>query len=580
MKTARNSSSAKNAEKRKTEYFKGEKNLSITNYLTFAGGLGLLLYGIKLMGEGLELAAGSRLKHLLEKMTKNRFLAVLVGFLITTLIQSSSATTVMVVGFVNTGLMNLTQAIGVIMGANIGTTTTSVLVSLNLTGIAPIAIFIGAFMILFAKKNSLKYVGQALAGFGMLFMGMELMQNAMDPLKDSEVFRNWIINADNPLVGILIGAGVTGVIQSSAASVGILQALASQGLVPLSFAVYIIFGQNIGTCVTALLSTIGTKTNSKRTAVMHILFNVIGTVVFVVISTFLPFTKWIQAMSDNVMMQISLVHIIFNVVSTIIMFPFAGALVKLSCILVPDKKGKEDDGMHLQFIDERMLNTPPLAVVQVGKEVLRMAALARRNFDIASSDLINKEIKHFDEVNHTEKIINYLNHNITPVLVKINSLDLSYKDAKYIGRLFHVINDIERIGDHATNLEEAALSRVNENIELSEEGEKELKTMHSTVISLIDGSVDAFSEQNLSVQTAERLNSLEAQVDKMQETFEQAHIDRLNSHECTTRAGMLFINTITDFERVADHAINIAWSVQSKPKTKIPEVLPVTDTEN
>lgn len=414
----------------------------------------------------------------------------------------------------------------------------------------------------------------------MLFMGMELMQNAMDPLKDSEVFRNWIINADNPLVGILIGAGVTGVIQSSAASVGILQALASQGLVPLSFAVYIIFGQNIGTCVTALLSTIGTKTNSKRTAVMHILFNVIGTVVFVVISTFLPFTKWIQAMSDNVMMQISLVHIIFNVVSTIIMFPFAGALVKLSCILVPDKKGKEDDGMHLQFIDERMLNTPPLAVVQVGKEVLRMATLARRNFDIASSDLINKEIKHFDEVNHTEKIINYLNHNITPVLVKINSLDLSYKDAKYIGRLFHVINDIERIGDHATNLEEAALSRVNENIELSEEGEKELKTMHSTVISLIDGSVDAFSEQNLSVQTAERLNSLEAQVDKMQETFEQAHIDRLNSHECTTRAGMLFINTITDFERVADHAINIAWSVQSKPKTKIPEVLPVTDTEN
>ena len=313
---------------------------------------------------------------------------------------------------------------------------------------------------------------------------------------------------------------------------------------------------------------------------MHILFNVIGTVVFVVISMFLPFTKWIQAMSDNVMMQISLVHIIFNVVSTIIMFPFDGALVKLSCILVPDKKGKEDDGMHLQFIYERMLNTPPLAVVQVGKEVLRMAALARRNFDIASSDLINKEIKHFDEVNHTEKIINYLNHNITPMLVKINSLDLSYKDAKYIGRLFHVINDIERIGDHATNLEEAALSRVNENIELSEEGEKELKTMHSTVISLIDGSVDAFSEQNLSVQTAERLNSLEAQVDKMQETFEQAHIDRLNSHECTTRAGMLFINTITDFERVADHAINIAWSVQSKPKTKIPEVLPVTDTEN
>lgn len=545
--------------------------MGVTNYLSFAGGLGLLLYGIKIMGEGLELAAGAKLKILLEKMTKNRFLAILVGFVITTLIQSSSATTVMVVGFVNTGLMQLTQAIGVIMGANIGTTTTSILVSLNLTGIAPIAIFFGAFMMLFAKKNSIKHIGQALTGFGMLFMGMELMQDAMMPLRDSQVFRDWIINANNPFVGILIGAGVTGVIQSSAASVGILQALASQGLVPLSFAVYIIFGQNIGTCVTALLSSIGTKTNSKRTAVMHVLFNVLGTAIFLLITAFLPFTEWIAAISDNVMVQISAVHIIFNVVSTVLMLPFANFIAKLSCILVPDKKSKKDDGLNLQYVDDRMINTPPFAVAQVGKEVIRMAKLARDNFDIAAQDLINKEVTHAAAVDKTEEIVNYLNHHITPVLVKINALDLSYQDAKFIGRMFHVINDIERIGDHATNLEEAAQSRVDENIELSAEGERELREMHQASIKLIDGAIEAFAAQELDVETAARLNSLETEVDSMKEVFEQAHIDRLNKHECTTRAGMLFINTIIDFERVADHAINIAWSVKSKPKIEVSE---------
>lgn len=545
--------------------------MGVANYLSFAGGLGLLLYGIKIMGEGLELAAGAKLKILLEKMTKNRFLAILVGFVITTLIQSSSATTVMVVGFVNTGLMQLTQAIGVIMGANIGTTTTSILVSLNLTGIAPIAIFFGAFMMLFAKKNSIKHIGQALTGFGMLFMGMELMQDAMMPLRDSQVFRDWIINANNPFVGILIGAGVTGVIQSSAASVGILQALASQGLVPLSFAVYIIFGQNIGTCVTALLSSIGTKTNSKRTAVMHVLFNVLGTAIFLLITAFLPFTEWIAAISDNVMVQISAVHIIFNVVSTVLILPFANFIAKLSCILVPDKKSKKDDGLNLQYVDDRMINTPPFAVAQVGKEVIRMAKLARDNFDIAAQDLINKEVTHAAAVDKTEEIVNYLNHHITPVLVKINALDLSYQDAKFIGRMFHVINDIERIGDHATNLEEAAQSRVDENIELSAEGERELREMHQASIKLIDGAIEAFAAQELDVETAARLNSLETEVDSMKEVFEQAHIDRLNKHECTTRAGMLFINTIIDFERVADHAINIAWSVKSKPKIEVSE---------
>lgn len=537
------------------------------NIATLLSGLGLLLYGIKILGEGLELAAGAKLKVLLEKMTSNRFAAVLVGFVITTLIQSSSTTTVMVVGFVNTGIINLTQAIGVIMGANIGTTTTSILVSLDIGKYAPIAIGIGVFLSMLTKKTTKKHIGLAITGFGMLFLGMTLMKDAMEPLASSPVFSEWLMNANNPFVAILIGTVITAVIQSSAASIGILQALASQGLIPLHFAAYVIYGQNIGTCITALISSIGTKKNSKRTAVMHVLFNVFGTVIFIILTKLLPFTDWIESLTDNTMMQLSLVHIIFNVVSTLIMFPFADkVLVKLACLIVPDKKDSSEDDFKLQFVDNLMINTPPFAVAQVSKEVHRMAGLARQNFSIAAEDLLNKSCNHFDEVQHTEEVINFLNHNITPILVKINSLDLSYSDAKYIGRVFHVINDIERIGDHAQNLEEAAKSRVDEGIEISDEGEKELREMYETTLKLIDGSIEAFTAQILDNEKAEQLSEYEASVDDMQTEFEQSHIERLNAHKCNTRAGMLFINTITDFERVADHATNIAWSVSKKPK--------------
>lgn len=537
------------------------------NIATLLSGLGLLLYGIKILGEGLELAAGAKLKVLLEKMTSNRFAAVLVGFVITTLIQSSSTTTVMVVGFVNTGIMNLTQAIGVIMGANIGTTTTSILVSLDIGKYAPIAIGIGVFLSMLTKKTTKKHIGLAITGFGMLFLGMTLMKDAMEPLASSPVFSEWLTNANNPFVAILIGTVITAVIQSSAASIGILQALASQGLIPLHFAAYVIYGQNIGTCITALISSIGTKKNSKRTAVMHVLFNVFGTVIFIILTKLLPFTDWIESLTDNTMMQLSLVHIIFNVVSTLIMFPFADkVLVKLACLIVPDKKDSSEDDFKLKFVDNLMINTPPFAVAQVSKEVHRMAGLARQNFSIAAEDLLNKSCDHFDEVQHTEEVINFLNHNITPILVKINSLDLSYSDAKYIGRVFHVINDIERIGDHAQNLEEAAKSRVDEGIEISAEGERELREMYETTLKLIDGSIEAFTAQILDNEKAEQLSEYETSVDDMQTEFEQSHIERLNAHKCNTRAGMLFINTITDFERVADHATNIAWSVSKKPK--------------
>lgn len=540
--------------------------MTVENVIFFLAGMGLLMYGIKIMGEGLELAAGAKLKTLLEKMTSNRFFAVLVGFVITTLIQSSTATTVMVVGFVNTGIMNLAQAIGVIMGANIGTTTTSVLVSLNLSSFAPVTIAIGVMMLLFSKKSTVKHLGVAFTGFGMLFLGMYLMQSAMEPLQDSPVFRDLILKANNPVIGILVGAAIAALIHSSAASMGILQALASQGLIPLSFAVFIIYGQNIGTCVTSLISSAGTKTNSKRTAVMHALFNIIGTVIFVIISSLLPFASWIQSMSDNTMWQISLVHILFNVVSTIIMFPFANLIVKLSCIIVPDKKDEKENDFRMHFIDDLMINTPPFAVAQASKEIHRMALLARENFVKASNDLLSGKADHFDEIEHTEEVINYLNHGITPMLVKINALDLSYQDAKYIGRAFHVINDIERIGDHAQNLAEAAKARQDEGIELSPEAEAELHQMFETTLELLDGAIEAFTNQTLDNETAIQLNKLEASVDDMQRDYEQNHIDRLNRHVCSTQGGMLFINTVTDFERVGDHATNIAWKVSHKPE--------------
>lgn len=542
--------------------------MGFENIAMLLSGMGLLLYGIKILGEGLELAAGAKLKTLLEKMTKNRFFAVLVGFVITTLIQSSTATTVMVVGFVNTGIMNLTQAVGVIMGANIGTTTTSVLVSLDIGKYAPVAIGIGAFWTMLSKKSTQKNIGLAVTGFGMLFLGMSLMKTSMSPLAESELFKNWILSAENNYVlAIVIGAVTSAVLHSSAASIGILQALASKGLIPLSFAVYVIYGQNIGTCVTSLISSVGTKKNSKRTAVMHVLFNVIGTVFFIALSQFISFTSLIEKMCvDNTMLQLSMVHILFNVVSTVIMFPFAKYLVKLSCVIIPNKDDESENDFSMQYVDDLMINTPPFAVAQVAKEVYRMAMIARNNLELAGNDLLNNSIEHFEEIQHNEDVINYLNHHITPILVKINSLDLSYSDAKYIGRVFHVINDIERIGDHAQNLSEAAQSRNAENIQFSPEGDDELRKMFETTLALVDEAIESFMKQEITFEVASKVNTLEAAIDDMQETFEQSHIDRLNKHICDTKSSMLFVNTITDFERVGDHATNIAWAVFKKPK--------------
>lgn len=541
--------------------------MSVANILSMAGGLGLFLFGIRTMGDGLENAAGAKLKRMLEVLTGNRFLAVLVGFVVTAIIQSSTATTVMVVGFVNAGMMSLAQAVGVIMGANIGTTVTSLLIALNFSSVAAAAVLVGVILMLASKKTVVKNLGAIFTGFGLLFLGIDMMSDSMAPLRDSAGFMNFIVAVSDsplrPLFGILLGIVMTAVLQSSSASVGVLQTLAMQGLVPLKFSVFVLFGQNIGTCLTALFSTVGAKKNSKRAAVIHLLFNLLGTGMFILIALLTPYIEWIEKISSDPMAQIAISHIVFNVVSTVVLFPFAKLLVKLSCLIVPGKDDSESE-MHCRFIDDRLLNTPPFAVMQVSKEVARMAKLARDNFETSAHALINRSDKDLDKVMENEEIINYLNHHITSYLVKLNALDITDSDSDYIARVFHAINDIERVGDHAINLAEAAQHNIGEGLKFSDSAREELNQLCGSVVTLLERSMAAFDNQSLSDNEAKELSDLEEHIDDLTLECQDSHIFRLNRKECNTEAGMLYLNTITDFERVGDHAINIAFLARSK----------------
>ena len=541
--------------------------MSVANILSMAGGLGLFLFGIRTMGDGLENAAGAKLKRMLEVLTGNRFLAVLVGFVVTAIIQSSTATTVMVVGFVNAGMMSLAQAVGVIMGANIGTTVTSLLIALNFSSVAAASVLVGVILMLASKKTVVKNLGAIFTGFGLLFLGIDMMSDSMAPLRESAGFMNFIVTVSEsplrPLFGIILGIVMTAVLQSSSASVGVLQTLAMQGLVPLKFSVFVLFGQNIGTCLTALFSTVGAKKNSKRAAVIHLLFNLIGTGIFILIALLTPYVEWIEKLSPDPMAQIAISHIVFNIVSTVVMFPFAKVLVKLSCLLVPGKDDSESE-MHCKFIDDRLLNTPPFAVMQVSKEVARMAKLARDNFETSAHALINRSDKDLDKVMENEEIINYLNHHITSYLVKLNALDITDSDSDYIARVFHAINDIERVGDHAINLAEAAQHNIGEGLKFSDPAREELNQLCSSVVTLLERSMAAFDNQSLSDNEAKELSDLEEHIDDLTLECQDSHIFRLNRKECNTEAGMLYLNTITDFERVGDHAINIAFLARSK----------------
>ena len=543
--------------------------------MQLAGGLGLFLFGMKLMGDGLEMAAGSKLRGMIERLPKNKYMGALVGLVVTAVIQSSSATTVMVVGFVNAGLMNLAQAVGVIMGANIGTTVTGVMIAINLTAIAPLAVLIGVGMISFIKRNSVKHIGQIIAGFGILFMGMKMMSTAMEPLSESEVFTSLMTSFSNPLLGVLVGLVFTAIIQSSSASVGVLQALGAAGAITLPSAIYVIYGQNIGTCVTALISSVGTSKTARRTAVVHLMFNVFGAILFIVISMLFPFAELVQRIAPgSVMAQISIVHVIFNIVCTAIMLPLSSLLVKVACKVIPGSDPVKSSN-SLAYLDARILSTPPVAVAQLFKEVDRMGQLAKETLGMAMDALITQDNTKVDQIYENENTINFLNRGIAEYLVKINGLDLEDYDRQALGSMYHVISDMERIGDHSENLCELAQTLKKSKQKFSPWAVEQATEMRNRVEAMLEEALQMFASRETQPQMAADINRREEIIDDATQELKDLHIERLNQGKCSVVAGTVFMDMLTNLERIADHCTNIAYSMTNQKNHELQSTIPV-----
>lgn len=538
--------------------------MSLKELLLMFGGLALFLYGMKIMGEGLELCAGSKLRTLISKLTKNKYLGALVGFIVTAVIQSSSATTVMVIGFVNAGIMTLGQAVGVIMGANIGTTVTGLMMSIKISEIVPIAIFVGVLFIMFMKKNFYKNLGQIIAGFGMLFFGMSTMSDAMVPLRESEFFLNIISSFSNPAIGVLVGIGFTALIQSSSASTGVLISLASAGAISLPNAIFFIYGQNIGTCITAMISSIGASRAAKRTAVVHLSFNVVGSVLFILLTLFLPLTDWIQMLVPNsVQLQISMIHILFNVVSTALLLPLSELLIKIARKVIPGEDEAET-ALRMKYLDQRILGMPAMAVTQVIKEVERMCDLARLSYTYSMKAVMEKDSTMSAKVTENEEVIDFLNYNITQYLIKINALDIDDNDRLTLGALHHVVTDLERIGDHCENLCELSEQIIDETAPLSEVAKKELEEINKSVFKIINDSINMFMTNSYDAKLVNEINETEDNIDDLTQLSKENHIERLNKGKCTAASGAVFMDLLTNLERIADHCTNVAFCVYER----------------
>ena len=532
----------------------------------FAGGLGMFIYGMQIMSQGLENAAGNRMKSLLEVLTKNKLMGVALGALITAVIQSSSATTVMVVGFVNAGIMNLTQAIGVIMGANIGTTMTAWIVSmgewasfLKPSTLAPIAIVIGVIVMMVGKRRATKDIASIVVGFGLLFVGIENMSSAMSGLKDVPAFTNLFVQlGSNPILGILVGAGVTAIIQSSSASVGILQSLAVAGLIPFNSAVYIIMGQNIGTCVTAMLSSMGAKKNAKTAALMHLLFNIIGTVIFSVAS--IAFFKIVNPAWGNGMItatQISTVHTAFNIATTVLLFPFSNPIIKMAKKIGGIKKEEEND--TLLSLDDRMLNTPTIAIQATIAEVGHMGAKVKDTLEVAKRVLFTKKKEDIQILKEDEDIVDQYCSGITEYALKITGLQISDREHQHITRLVQVLSDMERISDYCENISEFAETMADRKLSFSEIGEAGLKQMLEVCVDSFRYAIDGFIEEDMD--KALLAIEKEREADRLEIELRSKHIKRLTKQECNTEAGIVFLDTLVCLERISDHARNIAEEV-------------------
>ncbi|EYE87366.1 Na/Pi cotransporter [Fervidicella metallireducens AeB] len=518
------------------------------------GGLGLFVYGMKLMGDGLQKAAGEKLKQILEVLTSNVIVGILVGTGVTAIIQSSSATTVMTVGFVNAGLMTLKQAAGVIMGANIGTTITAQLIAFKLTDIAPFILAVGAALVLFTKRKRSHDIGEIILGFGVLFVGMSMMEHSMKPLRTMPEFINLIDTLGrHKFLGILVGLGMTATVQSSSATIGILIALASGGTITLEVALPILFGDNIGTCATALLASIGTNKNAKRAALIHLIFNTIGTIIFML--AFPWILPLIKSLGGSISRQIANAHTMFNVANTIIQAPFVGLLVAFVNKLVPGEDKKENL-MVLEYIDERLIETPSIAVGQVVKEVVRMGKLASKNVNTSLKAFLYGNEDDIRSIYEIEEVINFLEREITGFMVSLYNTSLSESQSEIITSLFHVVNDIERIGDHAENLVELAQYKIENSLSFSEQAITEVKYMFEKVQSAVDNAIDAL--ENFDFKAAQSVIDIESKIDKLEKQLRKDHIDRLNKGICFPASGAIFLDIISNLERVGDHSNNIA----------------------
>lgn len=526
--------------------------------ISLFGGLGIFLYGMKMMGDGLENAAGDKLKGIFDKITSNPAKGILTGAIVTAVIQSSSATTVMVVGFVNAGLMNLFQAAAVIMGANIGTTITAQIISFKFDAIAPLFLAIGAAMVLFAKNRKAKEIGNIVLGFGILFLGLELMSAAMSPLAESDFFKNLILRLKgHTILGLLLGMVMTAVIQSSSASTGILVALASTGSLPFEVAVPILFGCNIGTCVTALIASIGTSRTARKAALIHLFFNVIGSLMFIPFVG--QFTDLVLLISPgttgaDVQRQIANAHTIFNIVNTFILVWFIKYLVALVNFLIPGEDEREE--MGLKYIDERLLETPVIAFGQTTNEIVRMATKAKENLELAMQGFNENSETLINKAYENERLINLLDHDITRFLVKLSNSELGEEQKSLVGAYFHAVNDIERIGDHAENIADLASEKIAKGLQFSDEAMKELMGMYKYTINALEISIECFKEYNK--EKAASIRGIEDRIDALEKELRNSHINRLNAGVCNATVGTIFLDIISNFERIGDHAVNIA----------------------
>ena len=551
------------------------KNIKIDNYnkelkeeiileiaISLLGGLGLFLYGMNLMAEGLQKSAGDKLKKIVEKLTSNTVMGVLVGTVVTAIIQSSSAATVMVVGFVNAGIMSLSQAIGVIMGANIGTTVTAQLVSFKLEAIAPVALGIGIILYLFSKKEKTKELATILLGFGILFTGMEFMKDAVKPLAEYEGFRRALIYfGEHQFLGIIAGFAITGIIQSSSASMGMLIALASQGLIPLSSALPILYGDNIGTCVTSLLSSIGASRNAKRAATMHLTFNVIGTLIFVLILNYpiSALVKWLDP--TDAARQIANAHTIFNVVNVLILLPFAKYIVKIVLKIMPITEEESEATAATKYLDERIIQTPSIALGNTVKEVSRMGQKANKALEYSMNSLINKSMTDVEKTVKYEEHVNMLQKEILNYLLKLSKSPLNDEERNKVDLLFNTVNDIERVSDHAENISELSRLAIEKDLQFSDTALEEMNNIYSKAKENFNVALKGLEDDDKSI--ISKVYEIEDEVDALDKLYRKKHIERLNNGKCTIDSGVLFLDLLTNLERISDHSCNIVNNIET-----------------